>query len=298
MLQVTVTPVLVYGAIMSHDASLREALRHPPSPQLARLLTLCGEADVTAPPAGLVDALLGLVGAHELSSRERLSLGEALGSLGDPRLRTPDQADYWVSVGIDDDHDVSVGRYMVTNAEWRQFLQSGQYEDDSLWTAEGLAWRNSDRPSWQELAADPDSAPLTIANQPVVGVSWFEAAAYARAHNARLLELDERVRIMRGAEKRPYPWGAPFGQGNANTREEVLSKPSAVGVFPGDCTPEGVYDLSGNVGEWTADHIQEHRRVIHPGSWDQPSMAAWAKALHIVSAAARSADLGFRIARD
>lgn len=283
---------------MSQDASLREALRHPPSPQLARLLALCNAADATQPPAGLVDALMGLVAATELNSRERLALGEALGSLGDPRLRSPSQEDYWVAVHVDDDHRIQVGRYMVTNAEWLQFLSSGQYENDALWTAEGLAWRNSDRPSWQELASDPESAPLIVPNQPVVGVSWFEAHAYAQAHGARLLELDERVRIMRGPEKRPYPWGAPFGQGNANTREEVLAKPSAVGVFPGDCTPEGIYDLSGNVGEWTADHIQEHRRVIHPGSWQQPSMAAWAKALHIVSAAARSADLGFRIARD
>jgi len=283
---------------MSYDARLREAQSQPPTQQLARLLALCEEADVTAPPAGLADALVALIDAPELQSKERLALGEALGTLGDPRLRYPSQDDYWVGVEIDEDYRVLVGRYLVTNAEWLMFLGSGKYADDSLWSAEGLTWRDSDRPSWQELASDPESAPLLVPNQPVVGISWYEADLYARAHGARLLDFDERKRIARGPVNRPYPWGAPFGQGNANTREEVLAKPSAVGVFSRDRTPEGVYDLAGNVGEWTEDRIQDNRRVIHPGSWQQPSMAAWAKALHIVSAAARSADLGFRIARD
>lgn len=278
---------------MSNDARLREALSQPPPQQLARLLELVGGE----PPAGLTAALISLIDAPELMPRERMSLGEALGTLGDPRLRTPADDEYYIDVDLGDDYHVDVGRFPVTNAEWIAFVESGRYNDDSLWTAEGLAWRDSDRPSWSALAADPDSASLIVANQPVVGVSWFEANAYALAHGARLLDYDERVRIMRGAEKRPYPWGAPFGQGNANTREEVLAKPSAVGVFASDRTPEGVCDLAGNVGEWTADQI-EGRRVIHPGSWQQPSMAAWAKALQIVSAAARSADLGFRIARD
>lgn len=279
---------------MSNDARLREALSQPPPQQLARLLEL---AEADDPPAGLTAALVALIESPGLMSSERLSLGEALGALGDPRLRTPTDDDYFVGVDLGDDYQVSVGRFLVTNAEWLAFVEGGQYADDALWTDEGRAWRDSDRPSWAELAADPESKTLVIANQPVVGVSWFEADVYARAHGCRLLDYDERVRIMRGAEKRPYPWGAPFGQGNANTREEVLHKPSAVGIFTGDRTPEGVCDLSGNVGEWTADRI-DSRRVIHPGSWQQPSMAAWAKALQIVSAAARSADLGFRIARE
>jgi formylglycine-generating enzyme required for sulfatase activity len=283
---------------MSHDARLREALSQPPPQQLQRLLELSAEVDATAPPAGLADALVALISSPGLMSSERMALGEALGALGDPRLRDPSQADYWIAVEVDEDYTLSVGRFLVTNAEWVRFMDSGLYSDDAIWSEEGLAWRDSERPSWQELAADPDSASLIIPNQPVVGISWYEAEAYATAHSARLLEFDDRVRIMRGDEKRPYPWGAPFGQGNANTREEVLSKPSAVGVFSSDRTPEGVCDLAGNVGEWTADELQERRRVIHPGSWQQPSMAAWAKALHIVSAAARSADLGFRIVRD
>ena len=208
-----------------HTASqLSEALSLPIPQRLSRLLELCAEHDATGSSGDLVSALSGLIAEVSFSSRERMLLGEALGKLGDPRLRLPSQPDYWVDIKLDEEDTVSVGRYMVTNAEWVNFISSGGYNNDDFWSEEGQAWRDSERPSWQELASDPESAPLIIPNQPVVGVSWFEAMAYANANGARLLEFDERVRIMRGVEKRPYPWGAPFGQGNANTVPDVAGK--------------------------------------------------------------------------
>ena len=102
---------------------------------------------------------------------------------------------------------------------------------------------------------------------------------------------------MRGLEKRPYPWGEPFGHGNAATREEVLGRPVAIGLFRSDMTPDGVWDLAGNVAEWTLD-IAGDKRVLHPGSWKQPSMESWAKAIAIQSPDYRSDDLGFRIVAD
>ena len=136
-----------------------------------------------------------------------------------------------------------------------------------------------------------------VDNQPVVGVTWWEAEAYATAHGARLPRADERVWVTRGRERRPYPWGSPFGTGNANTREEVLGRPCAVGIYLRDRTPEGVCDLAGNAAEWTADHVGNDR-LIHPGAWDQPSMAAWAKALAMESPDSRWAGIGFRLAKD
>ena len=136
-----------------------------------------------------------------------------------------------------------------------------------------------------------------IPNQPAIGVTWHEAQAYAIANNARLLTLNERLHVMRGDANRPYPWGQPFGYANANTAEEGLGKPVAVGLYVADCTPEGVYDLAGNVAEWTSDEADDEV-IIHPGSWTSPSMSSWAKARALVPRKTRSADLGFRIARD
>ena len=286
---------------MSQSVGLKQILALPILERWTPLLELAeGLSAADVPDVVVVDeyrqALMELMKSGEGTPQQRQHLGVVLGHLGDPRLCSPADAAYWVKVDLGD-YTLMVGKFLVTTAEWRAFIASDSYNDDSLWSEEGLKWRDSDRPSWTGLADAPTSTHLVVPNHPVVGVSWYEAEVYARAHGARLLERDERLRVSRGPKKRPYPWGAPFGQGNANTSEEVLGCPTAVGLYIRDCTEDGVFDLAGNVGEWTGDAVGD-RRVIHPGSWEQPSMAAWAKAINFVSPAARAADLGFRLARE
>lgn len=249
-------------------------------------------AEVEFVVLGLVDLIRNCAG----DSHQRLAIGEALGMLGDPRLRVPEDPAYWARQD-GPSGPFMVGRFPVTTAEFKAWVDSGGFANDAHWSARGLAWRNSGASNWASLANAPDVATLVIPNQPVVGVSWYEAEAFAHAKGARLLSMEERRHVVRGAEKRPYPWGEPFGSGNANTREEVLGKPCAVGIFYSDRTPEGVWDLAGNVAEWCADGGDD-AKVIHPGSWQQPSMASWAKALEMIPPDSRSADLGFRLARD
>ncbi|NOY27745.1 MAG: SUMF1/EgtB/PvdO family nonheme iron enzyme [Oligoflexia bacterium] len=250
------------------------------------------KAAVESAMLGLIELVRGCAG----DSKQRLQMGIALGALGDPRLRVPEDPAYWSLIeGMAS--PFKVGRFPVTTAEFRAWAISGGYQDDAAWSEAGLAWRNASHHAWMELAEADDVADLVVANQPVVGVNWWEAQAYATAKRARLLTLEERRFVVRGPEKRPYPWGEPFGSGNANTREEVLGRPCAIGLFYSDKTPDGVWDLAGNVAEWCAD-ASEDSRVIHPGSWQQPSMASWAKALEMIAPETRSADLGFRLAKD
>ncbi len=245
----------------------------------------------------LVEALASVVSQATGTPADRLEIGAMLGRLGDPRLHVPADPDYWIPVALEDGHDIAVGRHLVTTAEYQAWVDAGGYADDANWSSDGLAWRDGDDPSWAELAAPADVEHLVVPNQPVVGVTWYEAMAYARAMNTRLLTVAERRWVARGAAKRPYPWGAPFGDGNANTREEALGRPCAVGLYPSDRTPEGVTDLAGNVAEWLGESSGE-RRMLHPGSWVRPSMASWAKALEFFDPDTRSADLGFRLVRD
>jgi formylglycine-generating enzyme required for sulfatase activity len=253
-----------------------------------------GGTDVAA--SKWIDLTVNLLGEAIGSGRDRLILGELLGKLGDPRIHAVSDAGYWVTVPSDTG-TVTIGRFPVTNSEYREWCESGGYDDEAAWSGEGLAWRDACEDAWPMRAGAEGSEPFVVANQPVVGVTWFEADAFARAHNARLPHADERVWVIRGRERRPYPWGSPFGEGNANTREEVLGRPCAVGLYPRDRTPEGVYDLAGNAAEWTQDMVG-NGRLIHPGAWDQPSMAAWAKALSIEAPDSRWAGLGFRLACD
>jgi hypothetical protein len=274
--------------------SLHALSQLDPGDRLDGLVALAARENVDR--AGVIAALLEVVESGEGTSRQRLAVGAALGKLGDPRLRRPDQADYWVEIDSDLG-PIRVGKHLVTNAEFAAWVAAGGYRDTAAWTDEGRAWLAQMSDPWPSHSDDPAFADFTVPNQPVVGVTLHEALAYATASNATLPRSDERVRVVRGREKRPYPWGSPFGEGNANTREEVLGRPCAVGLYVRDRTPEGVTDLAGNAAEWMADDVGG-QRLVHPGAWDQPSMAAWAKALALHAADARWAGLGFRLARE
>jgi formylglycine-generating enzyme required for sulfatase activity len=277
----------------------------PPEQRAAQLVRIGraisdGQSDgiSDADHALVVQALVTLVEEGVGEARTRLEVGEVLGLLGDPRLTAPDAAAYWAQVDLPQvGSAVQIGCFPVTNAEFQRFVDEGGYEDASLWTDSGWEWLNSVDDPWPVRARAASSGPFVVPNQPVVGVTWYEASAYAARHASRLPRFDERLWVVRGEERRPYPWGSPFGAGNANTREEVLSRPCAVGLFINDRTPEGVRDLAGNVAEWNLDGVGD-QKWIHPGAWDQPSMAAWAKARFLEAPQSRWAGLGFRLARD
>lgn len=277
--------------------SIDDVAALPLDQRMAPLLELGRHLDAADPARERFVALaVDIVESGEGSARERLELGEILGRLGDPRLRTPDQSDYWITVP-GEQGDIVIGRHLVTNYEYTRWVDAGGYDQREHWSDEGWEWLQSCPDPWPVRASAPGSEPFLIPNQPVVGVTWYEAEAYARSVGARLLRADERVWVVRGRERRPYPWGSPFGEGHANTREEVLGRPCAVGLYRDDRTPEGVTDLAGNVAEWTADGVGGER-LVHPGAYDQPSLASWAKALAMVSPDSRWSGLGFRLAKD
>jgi hypothetical protein len=248
--------------------------------------------------ASLKSAMVAAIEEGSGSGQERLALGRVLGWLGDPRLSAPREEAYWVPI-LDPYQEARIARYLVTNQEYRVWVAAGGYKDRSVWSEEGWSWLQGTEDPWPKLADLPSSAPFVVPNGPVVGVTWFEADAYARSYGARLPFTHERVWVMRGEERRPYPWGAPFGEGNSNTREEALKQPCAVGLYVRDRTPEGVCDLAGNVAEWSGDAaVVGVERLVHPGSWEQPSLAAWAKALTFERPVVRRTSLGMRLAKD
>jgi formylglycine-generating enzyme required for sulfatase activity len=284
--------------VSDQGARLDDALRLPPAERLGPLVALGREAleanGASEPTARrrLIDGLVVLLEEGAGMPPERVALGEVLGWLGDPRIRDAADPRYWAKID-----GMSIAAWPVTNAEFRAWVTGGGYDSPASWSEAGWAWRSRCPDPWPEIAAREESRTFLVPNQPVVGVTWWEADAFARAMGARLPTADERAWAMRGAQKRPYPWGEPFGTGNANTREEVLGRPVAVGLFVRDRTPDGVGDLAGNAAEWLGDEIGDNR-LIHPGAWDQPSMASWAKAKDLRSPDDRSAAIGFRLAKD
>ncbi len=245
----------------------------------------------------LRDLLVAIVEGGEGQARARVACGVLLGYTGDPRLRLPAAADYWVTLSPPSGDAFELGRFAVTNQEYRAWVDAGGYREAAAWSEEGWAWLRNEPQPWPELAVRDDAADFVVPNQPVVGVSWYEADAYARAAGARLPRWYERVFAVRGSVKRNYPWGESFVEGNANTKEEVLGRTTAVGLYVQDATPEGLRDLAGNAAEWTGERAGDDY-LLHPGSYEQPALASWAKALTSAAPVARWSALGFRLARD
>jgi formylglycine-generating enzyme required for sulfatase activity len=193
-----------------------------------------------------------------------------------------------------------ISKYPVSNAQFARFVEAGGYEEPGYWSPEGLAWRNGDsddrapqpwrdwikkrppqqrnRPMWW---GSPDIAnPLT----PVVGISWFEAQAYCNwltgeLRRAGAIDQDESAclpteeeweRAARGAAGHEYPWGSEFDVARANLKlgPHPAGGATAVCTYPDGVSPEGVWDCSGNVWEWTGSwYHRGEMRVLRGGSW-------------------------------
>jgi formylglycine-generating enzyme required for sulfatase activity len=128
------------------------------------------------------------------------------------------------------------------------------------------------------------------ADQPTVGVSWFDASAYCAFRGKRLPGEAEWERAARGDDGRKYAWGnsEPDAQRLACFGRKVGAKGATtmpVASYPEGRGPYGHFDLTGNVWEWTADiydpmaYSREGREHGAPGSCEQvlESLAALRK---------------------
>jgi formylglycine-generating enzyme required for sulfatase activity len=104
------------------------------------------------------------------------------------------------------------------------------------------------------------------AQRPVTCVTWYGAEVYCGAQNKRLPLEAEWELAAKGAAGRPFPWGA-----DADHLDGVayhLSDPRTVGTSAKDVSPEGVYDLAGNIAEWIqSERNTPDKRVIRGGSY-------------------------------
>ena len=212
----------------------------------------------------------------------RMLAGDALGRLGDERpgvcTLEPDMVliDSGLTFLMGDEkiettleQPFAMARYPVTNAQFRYFVEDGGYQNPAYWELAIAAGRWKDGkyidPEWwggkyRDRPAYWDEPALSLPNQPVVGVSWYEAMAYMTwlrektGKPYRLPTEAEWERAARFIDGRTYPWGKtdPSGpnQALANTKEANLGQPTAVGIFPDGAAEEGLLDMAGNVWEW------------------------------------------------
>lgn len=159
--------------------------------------------------------------------------------------------------------DFVLDRYPVTNRQFYQFVAAGGYEQMSLWEPSILAavldfvdstgspgprfWRDGRYPYGED-------------DHPVVGISWYEAAAFARWVGKRLSTDAEwskasswPVPVATGVwQQRKYPWGNAMERCRANLWGAGPGGIVPVTEFREGVSAGGIHQLIGNVWEWTS----------------------------------------------
>jgi iron(II)-dependent oxidoreductase len=161
---------------------------------------------------------------------------------------------------------IYLDRFAVTNGDFEKFVRAGGYEDMALWDEEiwpavlGFVDHSGEPgPRFWENGAPPEGK----ANHPVVGVCWFEAAAYARWVGKRLPSDPEWVKAgswpIPTGESRPtqrkFPWGDSPDCSRANLWGTGLGDTAPAEAHAQGASVGQVYQLVGNVWEWTANHF-------------------------------------------
>ncbi len=258
---------LAYLLHMLDPAKKRRATAAATDSHVATTTATVDARDATAPP--VVAALTSPTAAPVARDMVSVPAGEFL--LGAP----------WRMFVYDNElpaHAISlpafkIDRLLTTNEEYAHFIAEGGYARREWWDEEGWQWRereNWTRPLyWMPRDADGDAVVRRWSvrtmfeegalrpEHPVAGVSWYEAAAYARFAGKRLpteAEWEKAASWDAGrGRKRLFAWGddAPDdAHGNFDLRRWDTTP---VGSFPAGASGYGCLDMTGNVWEWTSD---------------------------------------------
>ncbi|HEY2988982.1 MAG TPA: formylglycine-generating enzyme family protein [Candidatus Binatia bacterium] len=190
-----------------------------------------------------------------------------------------------------------IGKFPVTNREYRLFVQETDNEEPPYWS--------------EAMFSHPD--------KPVVGVSWHEAAAYCRWLSARTgkqfrlpTEAEWERAARGGSEGRKYPWGDVPPEERGYAGHDVESGgPERIGM--NEPNGFGLYDISASVHEWCSDFyaanyyeksppknpfgpVSGARKVSRGGSWRHRIKFSRCAARSSLNPNFKYADYGFRVA--
>ena len=137
-----------------------------------------------------------------------------------------------------------IDKYEVTNFQYKQFIDATGRATPAYWN--------------DEKYNQP--------NQPVVGITWHDAVAYAKWAGKRLPTEAEWEKAARGIDGRRYPWGNEWDslKCNSDIGGDGYQYTAPVGSFPAGVSPYGVMDMIGNVWEYTSDWYSEDYYSVSP----------------------------------
>jgi formylglycine-generating enzyme required for sulfatase activity len=168
-----------------------------------------------------------------------------------------------------------IDRYPVTNGEYAAFVKAAgrrpPYISESDYLRQGFLvhpYRKVRGFLWRDGSPPPGKE-----DHPVVLVSVEDAGAYCAwkgkslGRNYRLPAETEWEKSARGAKGLLYPWGNEWRPGHLNS-DNRFGSTTPVNKFPSGRSPYGVFDMAGNVFEWTSTPFDERTFVLKGCGWD------------------------------
>jgi formylglycine-generating enzyme required for sulfatase activity len=153
-----------------------------------------------------------------------------------------------------------IDKYEVTNLQYKAFVEVTNSRPPRSWPG-GVF-------------------PVSSAHYPVTYVNWYEASRFCQWAGKHLPTEAQWEKAARGTDGRIYPWGNEFDGKRANTGESGQNGVAPVGSYEMGKSPYGVYDMVGNVWEWTEDWYKpypgntytsdafgEKHKILRGGSW-------------------------------
>ncbi len=151
---------------------------------------------------------------------------------------------YWIDI------------YPVTNIRYARFIEASGYERSEYWTDKG----------WSFIQSIPEGLPLywhdphwNQPEQPVTGISWWEAMAFAR-FEGKTLPTEAQWEYAAGQGVDLYPWGSEtpthkFANFASGCEPADLHRSSTrVDQHPCAASRAGCHDMAGNLNEWCVDN--------------------------------------------
>ncbi len=218
-------------------------------------------------------------------------------------------------------HQIVIGAYdiartPVTNEQFTVFVQSGGYQDETLWTTIGWRWQANKQIQYPHYWHDNK---FNRRQQPVVGISWYTAIAFCAWLSRETVddwtlpsEAQWEIAIRDKSE-------ATITQPETiNGADKGLGYPIA--VDKGHIHNNGLINMLGNISEWTRsrwgrnwqtleygypydpddgreDITGSHARVMRGGSWFDPIQYCHPAYRARYLPGSRGSNIGFRLAK-
>jgi serine/threonine-protein kinase len=143
-----------------------------------------------------------------------------------------------------------IAKYPITNQQYKLFLDANPVHPAPSY------WKDRDFPKGKAL-------------HPVVKVSLYDAVAFCEWLGCRLPSEEEWEKAARSTDGRSYPWGDAWVDGKyCNNWDAGIKDTTPVDKYPEGVSPFGVWDMAGNVWEWTTSEYQgPFMHVLRGGSW-------------------------------